>query len=267
METLESLLKNFYLISGMNMTIFDTQMHVIASYPKRKCKFCTILEKSDQAKQQCHQCDLHAMEYAFKTQQLHIYTCWCGLYETIIPLYTYGQLSGYFMMGQTLNSDEDRENVLQKAGKCIKDRVLLETSLKFSSVHTKQQIEAFAEIVNICAQYLTLTNTLQIDSENLAEEIQKYLLLHHKENITIEMLCTYFHVSKATLHTHFQDVFHTTVHQRLLSIRLNQARNLCLTTDKSIKVIAKECGFKDPNYFSKVYKKYFGILPTETKRR
>lgn len=101
METLESLLKNFYLISGMNMTIFDTQMHVIASYPKRKCKFCTILEKSDQAKQQCHQCDLHAMEYAFKTQQLHIYTCWCGLYETIIPLYTYGQLSGYFMMGQT----------------------------------------------------------------------------------------------------------------------------------------------------------------------
>ena len=48
---------------------------------------------------------------------------------------------------------------------------------------------------------------------------------------------------------------------------LNQARNLCLTTDKSIKLIAKESGFKDANYFSKVYKKYFGILPTETKRR
>lgn len=171
------------------------------------------------------------------------------------------------MMGQTLNYDEDRENILQKAGKCINNRTLLESSLKFTSVHTKQQIEAFAEIVNICAQYLTITNTLQIDSENLAEEVQKFLLLHYKENITIEMLCTYFHVSKATLHTHFQEVFHTTVHQRLLSIRLNQARNLCLTTDKSIKVIAKESGFKDANYFSKVYKKYFGILPTETKRR
>ena len=35
--------------------------------------------------------------------------------------------------------------------------------------------------------------------------------------------------------------------------------------DKSIKEICVEVGYSDPNYFSRIFKKYQGVTPTEYK--
>lgn len=49
MNELENLLKDLYKISGLNMSIFDLNQNLLASYPHKKSKFCNELEK----KQQC----------------------------------------------------------------------------------------------------------------------------------------------------------------------------------------------------------------------
>lgn len=45
MNELENLLKDLYKISGLNMSIFDLNQNLLASYPHKKSKFCNELEK------------------------------------------------------------------------------------------------------------------------------------------------------------------------------------------------------------------------------
>ena len=40
MEDLEKILKQLYLVSGLNMSIFDINQKLLASYPHEKSKFC-----------------------------------------------------------------------------------------------------------------------------------------------------------------------------------------------------------------------------------
>ena len=46
-------------------------------------------------------------------------------------------------------------------------------------------------------------------------------------------------------------------------VRMKRARELLLEGGKSIKQICAEIGYSDPNYFSRIFKKYEGCTPTE----
>ena len=202
------------------------------------------------------------MEICRKTGKMYIYKCWCGLYEAIVPLYTYGQLSGYFMMGQILDVDSNVNTILKDSGL---ESEKARQALKLTCRQTYKQIEAFGEIVDICAKYLTLVNGLEATSNDIALNVQQYLLNHYKEDISIDDLVNTFNVSKSTLHNHFKQEFNTSIHQRLLSIRLNEARKLLVSSSYSIKEIALKCGFKDSDYFSKSFKKMYGLTPCDAR--
>ena len=90
MKDLKSILKSFYLLPGMNMTIFDIHQNVVVSYPDTKCPLCYLLDQYKDARNKCTKCDMEAMEHVFQSSQIYVYKCWCGLYEAIMPLYTYG---------------------------------------------------------------------------------------------------------------------------------------------------------------------------------
>ena len=264
MNELENILKSFYEVSGMNMTIFDKNQNVISSYPKHKSPFCHLLDQNTLSKDKCNTCDYNAMEYVKKTGSIYIYRCWCGLCEAVIPLYTYGQVSGYLMMGQILDKDKDTEEIIHKTISYIPWNKETESAFKRISSLTKKQIKAYGDLIQLYAQYLTMTNSVVVSSEDLADEVQSYLVHHYSEDLTIDFLCNYFNVSKGTLHSHFKNTFHTTIHKRLLSIRLEEARKLLSTSKLSIKEISLKVGFQDPDYFSKTYKKVYKVTPKET---
>ena len=48
--------------------------------------------------------------------------------------------------------------------------------------------------------------------------------------------------------------------------RLIKARDLIITTDKKIKEIAEECGFKSQSYFISAFGYCFGKTPTQMRK-
>lgn len=52
---------------------------------------------------------------------------------------------------------------------------------------------------------------------------------------------------------------------RLISIRIEKAKQMLAGTDASIKDVARQVGYNDPNYFSKLFKKIAGVTATEYK--
>ncbi|MEA4885539.1 MAG: helix-turn-helix transcriptional regulator, partial [Bacteroides graminisolvens] len=52
----------------------------------------------------------------------------------------------------------------------------------------------------------------------------------------------------------------------ILKVRLNRAKKLLTTSQKPIGEIAMDCGFNDFAYFSRTFKKEFGITPSKYQR-
>lgn len=264
MNDIQSMLKDLYLISGLNMTIFDIDGNMTISYPEQKSAFCSLINENKKAYEKCQQCDQAAFERVKKTGKIDIYQCYFHLYEACVPLYTYGMHTGYLMMGQTLSKSLiDKEQLKLTALPYVESEEKLNKAIEQISVHSKEQILSFASIIDICAKYLTLTNRIEAKNKNLAQEVKQYIIQNYSHDITIEHLCCYFYCSKATLINHFKNTYHQTVHQYLLTYRLEKAKEYLKNEKLSIQEVAINCGFKDANYFSKAFKKFYGVSPNQ----
>lgn len=266
-KNLEPILKDLYLISGLNMSIFDTHYQPIASYPHKKSPFCHLIDQNPESVKLCHQCDYQAFQIAKKTGKLYVYQCHFHLYEAVVPLYYYENLSGYLMMGQTLtHSQFDRESIEQLASPYISDQQKLQEAIQKISVHSIEQIHSFASIVNICAEYITLTNRMALQKKELAQEVCEYLHQFYDTDISLNLLCKTFFCSKATLTQSFKKEYHVSIHQYLVQLRLKESLKLLSNYHLTIHDIAYQVGFKDANYYTKVFQKYYHITPSEYRK-
>ena len=86
------------------------------------------------------------------------------------------------------------------------------------------------------------------------------------ENFGIPDLCQAFHMSRAQLYRKFNALTGQPIGQYLRSFRLHRARKLLEHTDLNISEIAFKTGYKDPAYFTRSFKREFGINPIDLRQ-
>ncbi|MCU6711439.1 helix-turn-helix domain-containing protein [Paenibacillus sp. J5C_2022] len=97
--------------------------------------------------------------------------------------------------------------------------------------------------------------------------VRNYIHDHLKDDITLAGLAERFHFSPQYLAKRFKQEYNTTIIHYLNQQRMEKASSLLLHTDMSVQAIATESGFEELNYFSKVFRKYFGLSPTSYRKR
>ncbi|WP_111977853.1 AraC family transcriptional regulator [Algibacillus agarilyticus] len=85
---------------------------------------------------------------------------------------------------------------------------------------------------------------------------------HYADNITVEQLAEVAHLSVSALERRFKKYLSKTPKQFINEVRLENARQLLMETDKTISQIVFESGFTDHSYFSKQFKILFGDIPS-----
>ena len=85
------------------------------------------------------------------------------------------------------------------------------------------------------------------------------------QNLSIETICSYLSVSAAYFSTVFKKETGKTFINYLTDYRMQQAVELLLNQDEKTYIIAERVGYSDPNYFSYVFKKQFGMSPSKYK--
>lgn len=84
---------------------------------------------------------------------------------------------------------------------------------------------------------------------------------------TIKQLASEVHVSSSTLTEHFKRATNSTVYQYQVNTKLNMAQpHLTSNSGISLKEIAKLYGFCDEFHFSKLFKKKYGVSPSNYKK-
>lgn len=260
-ELLE-ILKNLYTISGFRISVYSTDFQEICAYPQEKSPFCRLIQNCPGGLDHCRHYDEAAFQKAAKTGEVYLYRCYFGLYEAVAPLYHMGTLTGYLMMGQTLDTQKISRNfVISQALHYTSDEAALKKAVGTIPIRSKNQILSCISIMDICAAYITLKEHLKMPHTNLPEKVSEYLHRNYASKISIDGLCSHFYCSRATLTRSFRNTYHKSVHEYLTEIRLNHSLELLKNPALSIDEIAVSCGFYDQNYFTKVFKKYYGRTP------
>ena len=104
-----------------------------------------------------------------------------------------------------------------------------------------------------------LGNLFQANEYEFQEVIRKNLF----ENLSIEELAFLTGQSLSSFKRKFTTIFGTSPVKYINARRLDQAQTMLASSDLSISEIAFSCGFNDIGYFSKTFKAYYKISPSE----
>lgn len=261
-----SVLKDLHRATGFRMSLHDKDFNEIAAYPRSVLPFCAYLHKNCEEYKKCRECD---KESCRDTQDRHsavIYKCRYGLTEAISPLYNFGTLSGFLMMGQVLDENGDPEAITEALTRLFGNR---EEARKITSEIprvSRDMTETYVRIMTLCARYLTISNAIPTNKPSIGEAAKKYVIENYDSKITIMDICKELRCSKSTLLSTFKRQFGITVGQFITAYRLGEAKRLLELGEQSINEIAHETGFYDQSYFSKVFSAECGKSPSEYRR-
>ena len=85
---------------------------------------------------------------------------------------------------------------------------------------------------------------------------------YHRSEFCAETIARKMAVSRTTLNRLFQKKIGRSPGQYLLEYRLQQSEKL-LQMGMTVKQTALSCGFEDPFYYSRVFRKHYGMPPSD----
>ncbi len=101
----------------------------------------------------------------------------------------------------------------------------------------------------------------------LIYDLETYLAKNYMKSLTLENLSNRFFVSKYELCRKFKAEMGENLWEYLAGIRIQQAKILLQNSDLRISEIAERVGYRDPTYFSNMFKKQVGVSPKQYRSR
>jgi AraC-like DNA-binding protein len=90
-----------------------------------------------------------------------------------------------------------------------------------------------------------------------------YIDLHYMDKISAEHLSLEITLSKDKVQAGFQKKTGFTLHEYIVRVRIDKARDLLVNTNNPVKAIADAAGFNNDSHFCKVFRKLMAISPVQ----
>lgn len=133
-----------------------------------------------------------------------------------------------------------------------------------SASRTLSQIRTEAK--NYLLSYFGGTLSVQKERQDTFIKILKYLNGHIAEDLSLDSVANVFHFNTNYFSTYFKKNANLSFISYLTLIRMEYSLKLLQETNQKIYEIAALCGYHDVRYYSKVFKKQYGISPEEYRR-
>ena len=87
------------------------------------------------------------------------------------------------------------------------------------------------------------------------------LIFQNPGSWSVQTMADYVNLSRSRFSTKYQNLFGVTPNRDLTDAAMLYANKMLSTSDICIADLAYECGFTSPDYFIRLYKKYYGTTP------
>ena len=145
----------------------------------------------------------------------------------------------------------------------------------FGNINTNEELAGFSSMDAFADRLIELTQILwekissgRMDTtKKLAADAKQYIADHYGESkLSVDEICSHLGVGTSYFSSVFKKETGMSFVTYLTEVRMNEAQKLLDTTDEKSYIIAGMVGYEEPNYFSYVFKKHFGISPSRYRK-
>lgn len=132
----------------------------------------------------------------------------------------------------------------------------------------------YAEVVRIAdkfvltdGEYAVLADDINsVKAYNIVYMVKQYVEEHISDNITIETITDIIHITPNYFSSIFKRVTGESFIYYVNKQKIQKSEALLKETNMPVSEIAEKCGFSDVKYFSRVFKKYTDMTPSEYRK-
>lgn len=143
-------------------------------------------------------------------------------------------------------------------------------NIDLSFMDYEQIVKQFTNINSFCKVLCDSILYLLDEGKNRQEsanenfkELLEYVNLNYNQTIRLDDLSSQFYISPTYICDLFRKHTDRTLTEYILDLRMTEASAMLKGTDMLVSQIASKVGYNDYYYFSRLFKKYYGISPTE----
>ena len=159
--------------------------------------------------------------------------------------------------------DGETENLFEQ----VLDSIM-ETASSSSYIRDMKINEQLSQLLTILMEYSwnpERAKSLSTTGLNISN-VKAFIDRNFTNKISLEMVAKQFNVNKSYLLRLFKENIGLTVNNYILQKRILMAKNELRFTNKTLDVIAQECGLDSANYFIRIFKKIEGLTPGEYRK-
>ncbi len=262
---LKEILRDFYTVSGMDISVVDRDFHTLSLTRSPDASLCTAIHRNARSIDECKASDIERLSYARSTHKPILYTCPFGITEAIVPIVRDDEAIGYIIsaLGIECGKENNVSALCSRFGEVDK---YTEQVISESRKLSEEELGAFFNMMKMLADYIANDDTLIVDEESIGQLIKKYVKGNLTKKLSLKNIAKNLHCSTVTLTEHFKSEFGYTINEYITRKRMELSEKLLLTTDKPLREIAALTGFADVEYFSRTFKKHHGISPASWRR-
>lgn len=109
------------------------------------------------------------------------------------------------------------------------------------------------------------SSRMQLKSQIRLQQMLTYIYDHYGENVTLKEIADAAHISRSEAGRCFQTYLGCSPIEALIQYRLQTARHLLSEKAHTLQEISSACGFNSVNYFSRQFKKVYGVTPGQNR--
>ena len=108
----------------------------------------------------------------------------------------------------------------------------------------------------------------QYTAEEIVKSVEEFIKANYTKEISLEDIAKQFNVNAPHLSKIFLKYAGESPSKYIMSLRMNEAKHLLsLKNELAVKEVGEVVGYPDPFYFSRIFKQFTGMNPTEYKNQ
>lgn len=259
-SVLHKILKDFYTLTKIRITLWDSDFQEILCYPEARSEFCSLIRQDDAINEQCVACDIAACRRCARTKKLVLYRCHAGLTEAVVPMQDRFSTIGYILFGQIIPEKTDKAVKSDLFRSFSEERFPgIGTAIEAISVKSEEELSATATVLQALTTYVLENQWVMPKKADFIRQLDSYIQRNLEESITVDAICADFRIGRSRLYDVAEKFLGCGVAEYVRKKKIEAAQRLLRETDLTIGAIAEATGFSDYNYFSRVFRKETGL--------
>lgn len=267
---LETLLQDFYALTGLRTVVFDEWGMDILSYPKGLPLYCRLIRQTPQGEQGCRLCDQRACRQAQREGGPLIYPCHAGLIEAITPIQVDDVIVGYLLLSHIVQG-ADKEAEWQCAKKSCENYGIPEKDLYMAYSQLPRTpykiLHSACNLLSLSARALCQAHMAHLIPGSPQEKLNRYLTEHLTDKLSSAQICEALGMGRTALYELSKETYGCGINEYIRRLRIQHAISLLTTTKMTNNEICQQIGISDYNYFFRIFRSQTGLTPREYRQQ